>query len=288
MKKKGIILLASIGALISLGFVSCGLSTFWIHSDEVKEETVALASVSDLNIDLTSADLTVRLGEENSLHYVLPERMVPEITQNGGLLSVRQPDHINIGFNLSLSQNMNHIEITLDEKTLDKLEISLTSGDISVDGFDFAGSISSTSGDITVCNTENGGNLSLAATSGDVTMTNCCFEKITHDQTSGETVMNQVTAESLTMESTSGDTKLSGLSVGNAVIDCTSGEIDLELFGSEQDYNYDCSCICGSVNVAGTKSERKYEKDNGAQKTMHLDTTSGDITVRFISEDART
>ena len=281
MKKGKIILAALLAAAVSCGLSACGIHAFGFMHEDVKEDTVSLESVSEMQIDMTSADITILRGEENALHYVMSESLVPEISQNSGKLTVIQPKHTGIKFG---SSTKNRVEITLDQKTIDTLNISLTSGDIEIDGFSIDGSISTTSGDICVKNAEEGGTLELEATSGDITLKDSTFRRITKDQSSGETEMDHVTADSVQLEATSGDLTVRRSKIGNAELECTSGDIRLELIGSEEDYNYDCSCTSGSVEIGGTKAGKKYQRDNHAPYSFHADATSGEIAVTFLSE----
>ncbi|MBR5372013.1 MAG: DUF4097 family beta strand repeat protein [Oscillospiraceae bacterium] len=281
MKKGKIILAALLAAAVSCGLSACGIHAFGFMQDDVKEDTISLESVSEMQIDMTSADIKILRGEENALHYVMSESLVPEISQNSGKLTVIQPKHTGIKFG---SSTKNRVEITLDQKTIDTLDISLTSGDIEIDGFSIDGSISTTSGDICVKNAEEGGVLELEATSGDITLKDSSFRRITKDQSSGETEMDHVTADSISFEATSGDLTVRSSKIGDAEIECTSGDIQLELIGSEEDYSYECACTSGSVEIGETKAGKKLQKKNGGPHSFKAETTSGDITVTFISE----
>ena len=281
MKKMKRIQTVILAAAAACGLSSCGIRAFGFSQENLKEDTVSLSSVSEMEIDMTCADLTVRLGDENKLYYAMNERLVPEISQTGGRLSVKSPKKT--GMNFSINEK-NRMEITLDQKTLSALNISLTSGDIDIDGFDLAGSITTTSGDISVCNAENGGNLALETTSGDIRISGSRFARISKEQTSGDLEMNRVTADRISFASTSGDTSVRSSRIGEIGIDCTSGDIELELLGSENDYNYDCACFSGSVRIAGENTGRKYQKDNSTSDTLKADTTSGNISVTFFAE----
>ena len=269
-------------ALILAGIISCGVQACGIRSlfqkKNVVEDTIRLDAVSVLNADLTSADITIRQGSENSLYYKMDEDHVPEITQENGTLTVKKKSTFSISW---FSFTENKLEITLDSKTLESLDISLTSGDIDVDGLDFGGTIQTTSGDISVSNAKNGGTLTLEATSGEISVRDSKFQSIHKEQCSGDTQMERVEAAKLYLQSTSGETTISKAKIGNAEISCTSGDTELELIGSESDYNYSCSCTSGTIRIADTKAKKNYEQDNHADHTFTADMTSGDLTVRF-------
>lgn len=277
MKKTKMILAVILAGLISSGVQACGISKL-LHKGNLVEDTIHLDAVSVLNADLSCADITIRRGSENKLYYKMNEELVPEIMQENGTLTVKKSSHINRPM---LFDREHKLEITLDSKTLDSLDISLTSGDICVDGFNFGGRIHTTSGDISVYHTQNGSELTLESTSGEIELRGCKFQSIYKKQVSGDTRMEQVETGQLYLQSTSGEHKITQAVVGDMEIKCTSGDTELELIGSEDDYNYALSCTSGDIRVADTKSGKKYERNHNADYTITAKTTSGDFRLRF-------
>ena len=270
-----------IGALV---LVSAGIASLFIFGrDKTVEQTVELNSVSALTVNATSADIKVKKGKTNQIHYKLTEKLVPEISEDNGRLTVtsKPENFLFFNWNWFSSGTTNTIEITLTENTLEQLSIDVSSADITICDISVSGSIESSSGDVALSDMKECGDLSIESTSGDLDIRECTFGKLTLDHTSGDIVLRKVQADSISGESTSGDVSASDLETGEFKFSCTSGDVELELAGQESDYGLDLSCTVGDITVAGHNNGSRCRIDNNSDKKIIIDTTSGDIDIEF-------
>lgn len=275
---------AILGTLIGVGVLAAFAGTGFIVSgmEEQKDETVSISSFSELNVSSESADIILKKGSVNQVHYQLPEGLVPEIKEENGKLTItskRSGWHF-FQWNTKKCQ----IEITMTEDALKNADITVTSGDINFSEIDFSGSIHSTSGDIVLKGSESGGDLSIKSTSGDLRIENCVFGKLNCDHTSGDVVMKKVQVESLTHDSTSGDLTADELNVKQVKVSGTSGDINLQIPGTKDSYNFDLSCTSGDIKLGDTESGERYKENHQADQNVEISTTSGDITIRFFEQ----
>ncbi|MBR6107966.1 MAG: DUF4097 domain-containing protein [Oscillospiraceae bacterium] len=278
MKKKVIGILAGVLAVAA----SAGVGLYAYSHEEIKTDTIAVSEFTELTVKATSADIRVKQGSRNEISYQLPETLVPEIKEDGGKLTVISKSSRKFPFfNISFGSKKTYIEITLTEDALKHAEINVTSGDISLSGIDFAGSINSTSGDIRISDSESGENLSIDATSGDLFIENCVFGKLECEQTSGDIQLKNVTADSYSGHTTSGDFSGSGLDAQNISIKATSGDIEMSVAGKESDYDCDLSCTSGDITVSGKEQGNRHQVQLGAERSVSVKTTSGDISICF-------
>ena len=73
-----------------------------------------------------------------------------------------------------------------------------------------------------------------------------------------------------------------------ASLSCAMGSVDLRLEGREEDFNYKLSGSMGNINLgAGSYSGMGMEKsiDNGAEKTIELKCSMGNISLLFTMKD---
>ncbi|MGN0141485.1 MAG: DUF4097 family beta strand repeat-containing protein [Roseburia sp.] len=107
--------------------------------------------------------------------------------------------------------------------------------------------------------------------------------KISCDMASVE--LDRIECGELTVNCSMGSCTLEGSVRGDITAETDMGSVELRLDGAWGDYNYDISCDMGSVSVDGRDysdfSARKEEKNPGAEATMELDSSMGDITVEF-------
>ncbi len=94
-------------------------------------------------------------------------------------------------------------------------------------------------------------------------------------------------AGTLDIESLAGSVEFAGRVGGDIYGECKAGSILMELEGEKEDYNYNIECNVGEVDLAGetiASLNGRKKTDNGAEKTMDLECSTGSIQVDFIKE----
>lgn len=291
-------------------------------SENMVENTVDIEAFDELNVDADMSNVFVKLGKDNKVSYKLPEELTPEITQEGKKLTITSKKKKTFDFMMGFTQAQ-YIIIEVNEKGLKNLNINLASGDISIEELDIDGRLKTSSGDIYITGCEAGKDVDVKASSGSIEVIDSNFESFNHKQSSGNTKIENMEAKKVTMSqssgsskvdslkadtleakvnsgsykisnskvndanisSTSGDIDADKLSCDKLYLHATSGDIDLGIVGAEDEFNYSVKATSGSVKVGTTSIKKKYEKDNGSDKSITVDVTAGDVNIGFVAAD---
>lgn len=292
-------------------------------SDDIVEKDVDIEAFDELYVDADISDVFIRIGNENKVSYRLPEELTPEITQDEKKLSIiskKKKRTFDIMFGYIQNQ---YIIIEVSEKDLKNLNINLSSGDITIEDIDIEGRLKTSSGDIYITGCENGKDIDLKVSSGSIKVIDSNFENINQKQSSGDTNIENVEANKVTMSQSSGTTMLDSLTTDSLeakvssgsfdmtnstskeakitatsgdidinktssdklYLHVTSGDVDLDVVGKEEDFDYSINVTTGSVKLGDTSVKKKYEKDNGRDKSITVDVTSGDVNIGFMAAD---
>lgn len=266
-----------------------------VTEEDLIKETREISPFGELQIEATLADIYILKGDKYELEISAPEELIPEIKEQNGKLIVKQPK---IGtFNLINASVYYKLTVPSDE--IIKTDITVTSGDISIEGVNMEGHVGQTSGDVKVADVA-AANLKLEATSGNAVMTSCKIDEISLNHTSGAVSLNDTTAKKVTFNSTSGDLILNNIvtdefnahvtsgeieasacDIKNVKVEGTSSDINMNLSGSTLDYEYAIHTLSGKIEVDTMKMEHTYTTQNGSANTISIDTTSGDVKITF-------
>lgn len=100
----------------------------------------------------------------------------------------------------------------------------------------------------------------------------------------GQIELKDATVGALDAEVGMGDFSAEGTFNGDATVECAMGNVSLKVEGSQRDFNYELSKAMGNVTLGNSSSSgfasEKYI-DNGADKTIDIDCSMGNVTVRF-------
>lgn len=100
----------------------------------------------------------------------------------------------------------------------------------------------------------------------------------------GETVLNDVTVQKLDIENGLGNTFVKGRVSYKIDAECGMGNVQLELAGSEKDFNYDIECAVGSIQI-GSMSYHSLAEDvyvnNRAAGECSVDCSMGTVSIAF-------
>ena len=96
--------------------------------------------------------------------------------------------------------------------------------------------------------------------------------------------MEQMNLDDFHAEVGAGNLEYSGTISGNAEIECGAGEVDINLNGTEQEFNYELSVAMGEIEI----EDREYGGlgvdeiiDNHAKKDMIINCGAGSVSVDF-------
>ena len=266
-----------------------------VTEEDIIKETKEISPFEELQIEATLTDIYILKGDKYELEISAPEELIPEVKEQSGKLIVKQPK---IG-NVNVINASVYYKLTVPSDEVIKTDITVTSGDISIESVNVEGHVAQTSGDAKVTDIASA-NLKLDSTSGNAVMNSCEIDEISMDHTSGAVNLNDTTSKKIIFNSTSGD-----LIANNAVTDefnanITSGEIEatdcdfknvyisgtsadvnLDLRGNVSDYDYAINTLSGDIEVDTMEMEHTYVTKNGKNNKITIDTTSGDIKIAF-------
>lgn len=187
----------------------------------------------------------------------------------------------------TVSGNIKAEEILADETVLEstsgnieaggnvgELKTSTVSGDIKLNSNTVAEdiSLSATSGQLSLKGI-SAADAKISTTSGDIEFKNANLKSVDANTMSGEIDFNNVVcSDDIDIDTTSGDINLERVDAENYTLNSTSGEIDAKILS---DKLYNVSTVSGSVDVPQT-----IILDSGI---FNAETTSGDIEVKVVN-----
>lgn len=283
------------------GFGPKVITTEKYESDYVYKQ-YDIEEFDTLNIDVTSMDVEIVKGTERKLEANAPEIYLPEISQKGGTLSIKQPrvNDVSLNFGVVFEENKTYYKLTVTDDDIIETNIKGTSGNVDVDGVNIDGNISFTSGEIMLSNVE-AKNIDAHATSGEISLIDCNFSdgiivestsgsieaeavltaKFRGKTTSGRMNFSDTKADELVIECTSGGIEADSLEASYIDASGTSGNISLKLEGNENDYNINVRTTSGDIEVGSSTAEREFTAKGDTDKTITVQITSGNVEVEF-------
>ncbi|MBR5406020.1 MAG: DUF4097 family beta strand repeat protein [Lachnospiraceae bacterium] len=280
------VVLIPVGAILTALGIHYGGKTSWSYgfgkgmkpvSNEIVSDTIDLKDFDSLKLDVASIDVNISEGDSYKLEYTVREGMEPEITEDAGKLTVKQPSTANMGFGFDLNTVANVYNITLPGAGSIDIDAESSSGEITISGINVTGKIKASSGDIFISGSK-GKDLSVKTSSGKISCDGVTADSAEFTASSGEIDLSGITADDVLCDTSSGDIDIKDSQVKDVDCEASSGEVKIELDGKEDDYSYDISSSSGDIKVNGHKSEKKYEEDGGKGK-IKIKTSSGDIEV---------
>lgn len=100
----------------------------------------------------------------------------------------------------------------------------------------------------------------------------------------GQIEIKEIMVKSLEAEADAGELLVSGSVEGDVDVSCAVGNVELNLAGSQQDFNYRLEGAMGNIDL-GSESYSGFgmskQFDNGAEKNIKVECSAGNITIRF-------
>jgi len=204
-----------IGVLINIVGCFGGYSFSRRHladAGEMVNETVAFdeeINAIDLYLDLEDVDYIV--GDEFKVEYSLPEKLIPEIKVEDGVLVIRSKDDVSINFGLNHHYEKCHLNIYVPKSAeLKSINLDLDMGNFEAKSMSCGSFVA---------------NLDM----GNINIKNAKFE-------SGDVDLDM------------GNVDIEG-EFDSLVADCDMGDIDVK--NSNEDADYDLDCDMGDIKVNG-------------------------------------
>ena len=100
----------------------------------------------------------------------------------------------------------------------------------------------------------------------------------------GQITMTGITVQNLDAEVGAGGMTAEGTVQGDAGVKCSMGSLELQLSGSETDFNYHLTGTMGNISLGGQDYSgvgMQRELDNGAEKSLTAECSMGNITIQF-------
>ncbi len=296
MNKTVKIILIIAACLIPAGLLIAGLGFFmggkggWslnfsggkpVVGTDVVEETIELKDFDRLELEISSADANIMRGDSYAISYKVRKGEEPGITEDGGILTVKQPEKGFVMFDFGSTKDLDVYTITIpDTGKITDLEAKVSSGDILIDSVKVSGSVRASSGNI-LLNGIEGDELSVETSSGDINGDKVKAAKSSFSASSGDVTILRLDTDEVNCKTSSGEIGLFDSVAANVTAKASSGDIDIELNGKFDEYSFRIDTTSGDIKVNGDEHEKEYVRDNGTDKKIDLSATSGDVEVNI-------
>lgn len=141
-------------------------------------------------------------------------------------------------------------------------------------------------GNITADSCKSARKTALKLESGDLTLSKLETDSLILSNEYGNCSVDEFTVKQSDIAIESGNLKLFDATLGTTEIKNEYGDVTLNLAGKTSDYNYDLNASYGAIKLDGKTVEAdedgisRYQKDNGKESEIIIDSDSGVITIR--------
>lgn len=265
--------------LIALTMMSAGCSIK--EEKDVKFEKKNFdtnEAFSSIKIDEIEGDIRFAKSSDSETHitYYDCEYFEHEIDVSNNELKIitNQKSKVKniIGHMISFTSKNIETEILLPEDEYEKLNLSLTTGDVKIDN-DFTfdeGSFEMTTGDLN-CHAVFNDSLKVDCTTGNINIgsnKSTDLDDISVKAVSGNIKVNDFNAKKISMKATTGDIQFSELTADDIDVRVTTGKIDGKI---SDEYDIDASCTTGSCKTDSTAA---------ADRTINAHCVTGSISIK--------
>jgi len=306
------------GALIATGTATGGINhLLQANHTKYSKKSEAFSDISALDIDLGNRNLVIEESEDDKTHLTYyqgkeaSERIVTSANQ--GTLKIQQPRPlITFGWSSGIRSILNFFDneggrstvslslpkgtklstlkgnsslgdVTLSGLTVQKLDLSLSAGSLTVKNSTIStGDLSNSLGDVSLSDLDIQ-KLDLKLSSGSVTIDNTTVEKGYLASSLGDINLNKSKLSDSTIKLSSGSINSQQLTLsGDINIDNSLGDIQLNLVKeSLETLSFDIETSMGSITVPHNFQSITGENDEvGSKLKRQLDKSSGKVFVR--------
>ncbi len=199
----------------------------FIFGSKAVNDTVSLnGEVNNIDINIDAAKIDIIYGNELSVSYNMPEKLIPEISLDNGKLSVKSKKiHSATGFNPSSEYKLS---VTIPEGTnLDNFSINSDAGNINIRQL--------IADDLSICT--DAGNLELSDVTskytkveidaGNIDINNCNIDKSSIELDAGNIDIKNSMIDKLTAEIDAGNIESSDSTINSGSCNTDLGNINL-------------------------------------------------------------
>ncbi|MDZ5474030.1 DUF4097 family beta strand repeat-containing protein [Bacillus sp. 31A1R] len=300
------------GTLVTLN-VSGGFS---LEKYDVNDKvTVNNQNINDINIKLSSTDITVLPTSENEISVELKGKISKrlkndlklDVKEKGNTLDISLSGEDQIKFNIGVLIVETEVNVLLPEKIYESINVHTSSGEIAIEGLqskDFILDVSS--GEIIAEDLKAERIMKFSATSGEIRTKNTTAEKIEFEASSGDFIVQDQNSKESTFIVSSGDMQLTDVTgniqleassgsisisnkevSGNITADITSGDVEVEFRNKPTSLAIDFHASSGDgvVNLDGVTYEENSEnriigKIGTGEYSVRVNASSGDFVLR--------
>ncbi len=250
------------------------------------EETFDSFSNIDLNMDYS--DVKIIEGDKYSIRYRIYEceNLVCKV-ENDTLIFHQKTKSTVDNFQFSTVWDSEkddniYVEITVPKDTkISKLDVVSDYGDLDISipqvdktNFDFD------YGDLKMAGV-TGTNLVMNVNYGDIFISDSEIDDISIESDYGDYTQTNSTSKKMSIDMDYGDINVSKTRIDSIEIQTNYGDTDINLIGEEADYDFDLKLDYGEIKLSGKEFEEKYKTSNGKDKTIVIDSDSGDVDISF-------
>jgi lia operon protein LiaG len=288
-----LILGIGIVGVLAMTFFQSSFSKVGIH----KEERVESSKVEDIVINTSSADVEIVPSESNEVVILLDGKINKDledqyefhIDHSSNKLNIDYLiDENTIGIKLGSVQDTK-LQVMVPSKVLNNLQITTTSGDVSIDDLKANElTVKSSSGDQSISGTETQSHVVLSSTSGNINTRENTMNSTDFITTSGKIDAKDLRSKNAVFETSSGDIVLNGEQLKSDMEFITSsGDVAIKFAQTPESVKVDFKGSSGEpdISVDGLLFEDKNEnsavgvKGNGDYE-IKVRTSSGDLTLQ--------
>ncbi len=211
-----------------LGGNITGILNLSSYTSEVKEEKVEISDeITGISVDLDATDISIEYGDSAYVEYCLPENMVPGITVEDGILTIKTPK--NKGFKITPMQIKDmHITVVIPEGVrLEEATIDTDAGNVSIVSIEADDlSVDVDAGNISI-NGINASNVIIDTDAGNVELQKCIIDILNVDADMGNVSLKDSTVSVISAELDAGNIESFGCTIAGGNVETDLGNISL-------------------------------------------------------------
>ena len=232
--------------LLLMGFDLRNLDSGGYH----EVETEITEEFDSVEIDTSTANIRFAASEDGTCRVVCYENeKIPHSAKvTDGVLTIFEEDNRAWYEHIGFYNRSTEIVVYVPRTTFAALEISASTGDVTLKGLHF-------------------GELSIRLSTGDITLTDIIAEKMTLGVSTGDVTLSRVTAGSLDISATTGD-----ISVGDTVV---SGAVEIQTTTGD----VSCDILTADTLAVETDTGEVMLTDTVAEGSLTVLTDTGDVTL---------
>ena len=216
--------------------------------------TANFENIKNLDIEIGNSNLEILKGEELKIEASNQGKL--KINNISNTLKLKEKSHMEFFWN----NNKNSIKIYLPEEVIEKLDLDMGAGKLSMDGV-------------------NINTLKLDHGAGYVSIKNSEFAKTDIDGGAGKIEIETSILNNLDLDAGVGNTTIKNSSIlGKSKISTGVGNATIELKDKKEDYTFIIDKGLGSLEIDGISSDGRF--GNGSNE-LKIDSGVGNLSISF-------